>query len=198
MFLEELEDLKNRCPERLVLHHVLSREPQDSELFHGRIDGPRLTRFLETLVPVGEVDEWFLCGPQAMAEELRQTLIAAGADPATVHRELFHTGPIAPRRTAAGAAEGTATVTVDLDGRATSFELDPRGESILDATLRLRPEAPYACKGGVCGTCRARVTEGSVEMDGGFALEADEIAAGFVLACQSHPASERVRLDFDA
>jgi ring-1,2-phenylacetyl-CoA epoxidase subunit PaaE len=213
MFLEELEDLKDRYPERLHIVHVLSREAQESPLLHGRIDPARLSRLLDALAPVDTVDEWFLCGPYPMITAARRTLLEHGADPAQVHLELFHaegaplpragaeegapTAPTGP--TAAGGADaGASAVTVVLDGRATTFALDRHGEAILDATLRVRADAPYACKGGVCGTCRAKLLEGQVAMDRNFALEADELADGFVLACQSHPLTGRVRLDFDA
>ncbi len=199
MFLEELEDLKNRYPERFEMFHVLSREPQEVELFSGRLDRQRLERFLATLVPAAAVDEWFICGPFEMVQDLRGTLFDNGVEPHHVHTELFHTEASPPRavREAAGTA-GASNVTVVLDGRTTVFELAPDGQPILDATLAVRTDAPYACKGGVCGTCRAKLTEGSVEMDQNYALEQEEIDDGFVLACQSHPTSPRVSLDFDA
>jgi ring-1,2-phenylacetyl-CoA epoxidase subunit PaaE len=204
MFLEELQDLKNAYPERFHLVHVLSREQQDVDLFHGRIDGERTSRLLDTLLSVDDVDEWFLCGPFTMVESVRETLIDAGADPDHVHREFFHVESTPPRRTPAADGDGAATVSagtsavrIVLDGRATTFELSPDGSSILDAALAVRNDAPYACKGGVCGTCRAMVVEGEVEMDQNYALERDEIEKGFVLACQSHPKTAQVILDFD-
>ena len=208
MFLEELEDLKNRYPGRLHLVHILSREAQEVPLFHGRIDRERLTRLLAALVPVDTVDEWFLCGPYEMVVEARQTLLDHGADPAHVHLELFHVEGGPPRAATPPGANGgdgsgvpgpgASAVTIVLDGRETSFDLERQGEPILDAALRSRGDAPYACKGGVCGTCRAKLLDGQVEMDRNFALESAEIEAGFVLACQSHPLTESVRLDFDA
>jgi ring-1,2-phenylacetyl-CoA epoxidase subunit PaaE len=203
MFLEELQDLKNEYPQRFHLIHVLSREQQDVDLFHGRIDGDRISRLLDTLLSVDDVDEWFLCGPFTMVEAVRETLIDAGADGDHVHRELFHVESAPPRRTpaegdgAATASVGASAVRIVLDGRATTFELSPDADSILDAALAVRNDAPYACKGGVCGTCRAMVVEGEVEMDQNYALERDEIEKGFVLACQSHPKTAQVVLDFD-
>lgn len=201
MFLEELQDLKNRFPARFAFYNVLSREPQDVELFNGRIDGPKLSGFLQKFVAQETVDEWFLCGPMEMVDKVRAALLDHGVDANHVHRELFHTGPVPPTRRLdddtvreAGASE----VTFILDGRRSTLEVQRLGEPILDCALRIRPDAPYACKGGVCGTCRAKLVEGEVEMDQNFALEADELEAGYVLACQSHPTSERVRLDFDA
>ena len=202
MFLEELQDLKNEHPERFQLINVLSREPQDVELFTGRIDEAKLRQLLATLIPAASVDEWFLCGPFAMVETARATLLAAGVDVSHVHLELFHVDgePIRAARAAtaaAGVGPTRSAVTIVLDGRATTFDLAPYAESILDAALKARGDAPYACKGGVCGTCRARVIEGAVEMDRNYALETDEIAAGVVLACQSHPTTPTVTLDFD-
>ncbi|HZD66870.1 MAG TPA: 1,2-phenylacetyl-CoA epoxidase subunit PaaE [Acidimicrobiales bacterium] len=201
MFLEELEDLKNRYPDRLELVHVLSREPQPVELFEGRLDGAKLSALLGALIPPEVVDEWFVCGPGAMADEVRSTLVDHGVAPARIHRERFHSEPAPDRRPGPAPAptDGTPSrqVTVRLDGRASTFPLGPDQVPILDAALAVRPDAPFACKEGVCGTCRARLVEGTVRMDHPDALEADEVAAGFVLACQSHPTSDRVVLDFD-
>jgi ring-1,2-phenylacetyl-CoA epoxidase subunit PaaE len=209
MFLDELADLKDRYPDRFAVAHVLSGEPQEAELLSGRIDGARMRRFLDTLLPVDTVDEWFLCGPFAMVTELRGVLLDAGAERDHVHLELFHVGdepgrpgvPARPRPARGGLDQAgggpVSKVTVMLDGRATSFDLPQGGERVLDATLRVRPDAPYACKGGVCGTCRAKVVTGSVRMERNYALEDSELAAGVVLACQSHPTSDAVTLDFD-
>ena len=199
MFLDELEDLKNRYPARLSLVHVLSREPGEAALLSGRIDADKTARLLDTLLPVETVDEWFLCGPLDMVEEVRTTLLAAGADSRHVHRELFHTGPTPPpaASTPSAVPAASATVTVRLDGRTTTFALAPEVEPILEAMLRVRADAPYACKGGVCGTCRARLVEGEVDLRHSYALEDDELAAGFVLACQSFPRTPTVELDFD-
>jgi ring-1,2-phenylacetyl-CoA epoxidase subunit PaaE len=200
MFLEELLDLKNRYTDRLALYTVLSREAQDVPLLAGRIDGAKLMMFLGSALGGREFDEWFLCGPLEMVESLRNTLVERGADAHRIHRELFHVGPAATtgRPTTLAQSGAHSTVTIVLDGRSTQFELDANGPTILDAALAARPDAPYACKGGVCGTCRCRVTEGEVEMTGGYALESDELDAGFVLACQSHPLTPTVTLDFDA
>lgn len=201
MFLEELEDLKDRYLGRVQLLHVLSREHQEAELLNGRIDEPKLKVLLDSLIPPETIDEWFLCGPAEMIETARAGLLDRGVAPSSIHRELFFTGTVAPRRSAESAAQvtaGTAEVSILLDGRTSTFPLAPDAESILDATLAVRPDAPYACKNGMCGTCRARVVDGTVEMDHNYALEEDELAAGFVLACQAHPTSDRVTLDFDA
>lgn len=196
MFLEELSDLKDRHPTRLQVVHVLSREEQDSELLSGRIDRDRLQRLLATLLPVDEVDEWYLCGPFGMVTDGRQTLLDAGADPAAVHVELFHAQAPPPRQRPASGPGDASTVTVVLHGRSSTLTVQRDGPSVLERVLAARPDAPYACKGGVCGTCRARLVEGTVEMDVNYALEPDELAAGVVLTCQSHPTSATVRLEF--
>jgi ring-1,2-phenylacetyl-CoA epoxidase subunit PaaE len=202
MFLEELEDLKNRYPERFALYHVLSREEQEVQLFHGRIDAERLNMFLDQLIRPEAVDEWFLCGPREMIESARSVLVERGVDAEHVHAELFHAKDAqrlhaAEQPTSQGHHADASEVTIVLDGRSSTFSVDPDGEPILDAALRVRSDAPYACKGGVCGTCRARLIDGTVHMDQHFALEQREIDAGFVLACQSHPTTPKVVLDFD-
>jgi ring-1,2-phenylacetyl-CoA epoxidase subunit PaaE len=200
MFLEELEDLKDRHLDRFQLLHVLSREHQEAELLNGRIDGAKLKVLLDTLIPPETIDEWFLCGPAEMIDTAREALLERGVEAGRIHRELFHVGPVAPRRPteAAQVTAGAAQVSILLDGRTSTFPLAPGAEPILDAALTVRPDAPYACKNGMCGTCRARLVDGTVEMDHNYALEDDELAAGFVLACQAHPTSDRVTLDFDA
>ena len=202
MFLEDLEDLKNRYPDRFQLIHVLDEEPLDVEILSGRLDADRLGRILDGLVLPDDVDEWFLCGPLPMTDVAREVLLAYGTDDAHLHRELFFVGPppAAGSRAPAAAAEepaAGASVTILLDGRSQTFVLPEDGASILDATLRYRADAPFACKNGVCGTCRAKVVEGEVRMDANYALEPAEVAAGYALACQSHPAADRVVLDFD-
>jgi ring-1,2-phenylacetyl-CoA epoxidase subunit PaaE len=201
MFLEELEDLKNRYPDRLQLVNVLSREAPDVELFSGRLDPERLSRILSALVPVATVDEWYLCGPFGMVTGAQELLEGLGVDARHVHHEIFHVAEQeAPRREVVveEGAPPEAVVTVNLDGRTTRIEMPSREETILNATLRSRPDAPYSCTGGVCGTCRARLVSGEVRMDRNYALEPEEVEAGIVLACQSHPVSDEVALDYDA
>ncbi len=200
MFLEELEDLKDRYPDRFQLVHVLSRENPGVELLAGRIDRAKLTRILELLLPPETIDEWFLCGPLQMIEEIRTTLTDKGVAMSTIHRELFHAEDMTPAvATSEVIAEGTgAAVDVILDGRRSTLTVPHDGVSILEAALLVRPDAPFACKGGVCGTCRCRLLEGQVRMDHAYALEDDELADGLVLACQSHPVTDTVVLDFDA
>ncbi|HVO54013.1 MAG TPA: 1,2-phenylacetyl-CoA epoxidase subunit PaaE [Solirubrobacterales bacterium] len=200
MFLEELQDLKDTYPERLELIHVFSREPQAVELFSGRLDAARLERIFATLLPPEEVDDWFLCGPLELIETCRQQLLGHDVAAERIHREIFHAEgatPAPPPVRESGQASGSASVVVTLDGRESTIPVAHDGAPILDALLAVRGDAPYACKGGVCGTCRARVLEGEVRMDFDYALERGEIEQGYVLACQSHPLSERVVLDFD-
>jgi ring-1,2-phenylacetyl-CoA epoxidase subunit PaaE len=204
MFLEELEDLKNQYPGRFHLINVLSREAQDVELFSGRLDRERLERILGAIVPVSTVDQWYLCGPFGLVETAQVLLSDLGVDSHHVHHEVFHVDdaglPVVASEPVARAlgAPSEAVVTVNLDGRTTVIEMPSRSETILAATLRARPDAPFSCTGGVCGTCRARLVEGEVRMDRNYALEPEEVAAGIVLACQSHPVTATVALDYDA
>jgi ring-1,2-phenylacetyl-CoA epoxidase subunit PaaE len=200
MFLEELEDLKDRYRDRLHLIHVLSREAMDVELFSGRLDASRFERILDALLPSDTVDEWFLCGPYAMITELTSVLDKRGADLAHVHNELFHadTVPRPPVPPIAVDDPDAAEVVFSLDGRRSTVRVAADGPPILEAALAMRSDAPYACRGGVCGTCRAKLIDGDVRMDTNYALEPDEVDRGYVLTCQSHPTSDRVVLDYDA
>jgi len=199
MFLDELADLKDAYPSRLHLVHVLSREAQETELLSGRIDEERLERLLGTLVPLVSVDEWYLCGPHEMVTAAREVLRRHGVDRRHVHAELFHVGDPPPRAVDAPPREAAAaSVTVVLDGRRSTVEIADPDETVLEAVLRVRNDAPFACKGGVCGTCRAKLLDGKVEMERNFALEDEEVGAGYVLTCQSHPSTPSVSLDYDA
>ncbi|MET7679317.1 2Fe-2S iron-sulfur cluster-binding protein [Streptomyces sp. NPDC005423] len=193
MFLEEVADLKDRYPERFQLVTVVSREEQQAGLPSGRLDRERLTELLPALLPTAAVAGWFLCGPFGLVQGAEQALRELGVPRTRIHEEIFHVDP-APVVTTAIPAH--STVTARLDGRGGTWPVR-EGESVLDAVLRNRPDAPYACKGGVCGTCRAFLVSGEVRMDRNFALEPEETAAGYVLACQSRPATERVEVDFD-
>ena len=201
MFLEELQDLKDRYPGRLWMLNFLSREPQESAMLSGRINRCKLARLFATALRPGDVDEWFLCGPFDMVQEVQAALASCSVPGAHIHTELFHVGALPSRagdtQQPAAAATGRSAVTVNLDGRATTLELARGGQPILDAVLQARPDAPYACKSGVCGTCRAKVLEGRVDMQRSYALEQDDIGRGYVLTCQSHPASAKVVLDYD-
>lgn len=199
MFVEQLTDLKDRYPGRLQLVHVLSREPQDAELLTGRIDDAKLDTLLSAVVPPDTVDEWLLCGPFELVQQVRTRLSDVGVPASRVHLELFHVEGEPPRlrRAQVAGAAGACQVTVRLDGRTSTFAMPDEG-SVLDATLTVRADAPFACRGGVCGTCRIRVVEGGVTMGRTYALDQDEIDAGFALACQAVPTGDRLVVDFDA
>ncbi|GIJ23371.1 1,2-phenylacetyl-CoA epoxidase subunit PaaE [Micromonospora lutea] len=197
MFAEELADLKDRYPTRLHLVHVLSREQGESPLLSGRIDADRLGRLLDTIVPGELIEEWFLCGPYGLVVDAKAVLTDRGVPESAVHTELFHVDapsePVARRDDSSGGTD----VTIMLDGRSSSFTMR-RDERVLDAALKVRGELPYACKGGVCSTCRAKVVSGEVEMARNYALEPDEVAAGYVLTCQSSPRTDTLAIDYDA
>jgi ring-1,2-phenylacetyl-CoA epoxidase subunit PaaE len=210
LFREELEALKNRYMNRLSLHHILSREQMDIPLNQGRIDAGKCGELCTRLIELRRIDEIFLCGPEEMIFSVKDWLSEQGVDAKKIHFELFHTreGGAKARdkeNSQSGATEAVAglkdkisRVTIRLDGISHDFNLPFDGDSLLDAALMEGVDLPFACKGGVCCTCRAKLTEGRVEMDLNYALEADEIAAGFILTCQSHPRTERVVVDFDS
>ncbi|MFG2861404.1 1,2-phenylacetyl-CoA epoxidase subunit PaaE [Streptomyces sioyaensis] len=195
MFLEEVADLKDRYPQRFQLIHTLSREEQQAGLPSGRLDEPRLRSLLPALLTIDSVDGWYLCGPYGLVQGAERALRGLGVPRTRIHEEIFHVdnGAAVPP---AVATPAHSTVTATLDGRSGTWPVHD-SESLLEAVLRNRADAPYACKGGVCGTCRAFLVKGEVRMDRNFALESDEVDAGYVLACQSHPVTERVELDFD-
>jgi ring-1,2-phenylacetyl-CoA epoxidase subunit PaaE len=198
MFAEELADLKDAHHTRLDLVHVLSREPREAELFTGRLDAAKLRTLLPLLVEVAAVDHWWLCGPFGMVTDAQAVLAELGVPRSRVHQELFYVEDVAPEPTrhVDAAVEG-AEVTVVLDGRSTVVAV-PSGTTVLEGAQRVRPDLPFACKGGVCGTCRARLTAGEVDMRRNFALEKSELDAGFVLTCQSLPTTPTVTVDYDA
>jgi len=199
MFAEEIGDLKNLHGPRFQVVHVLSREPRDVELFSGRLDAERLRRLLGALVPVGSIDHVWLCGPFAMINDAREVLTELGVPAERVHFELFYVDEPPPELHRAGpvVTGETSDVTVVLDGLSATAPM-PRDQTILDAAQVARTDLPFACKGGVCGTCRALVRDGEVDMRRNYALEKAEVDAGFVLTCQSYPVSDCVTVDFDA
>lgn len=199
MFAEELADLKDAHHRRFDLIHVLSREPRDVELFSGRLDAERLHALLTRLVPVADMDHVWLCGPFDMLTDARAVLDELGVPAERVHFELFYVDEPPPQlRHADRVVDGvTSEVTVTLDGRTTTSPME-RGKSILDSAQEIRSDLPFACKGGVCGTCRAKVCDGEVDMVRNYALEPDEVARDFVLTCQTFPVSPEVTVDFDA
>lgn len=197
MFLEELAGYKDRYPDRFHIVHFLSREPQPVELFSGRIGPGRLERLFNRVVDASSVDDWYLCGPRRMTDEVRSYLRERGVAAQDIHEELFYEGDDPPPPPPPADAPGLAAVEFTLDGRASTAMVDPDGPSILDHALAVRRELPFACKGGVCATCKASLREGEVRMDKNWALTASEVERGLVLTCQAHPVSERVVLDYD-
>jgi len=201
MFRDELDDLKNRWMARLAAHHLVSRESVASSLHSGRLEGAKLATLLRLAGPVRAVDEAFVCGPHAMNDEAEAALLAAGWTPSQVHIERFGVPASAADANLhlpqAGDMHAAAIVIV-RDGITRSVVFEPGDASILAAAARSGLDLPYACRSGVCATCRATLLEGQVRMDRNFALEADELAAGQVLTCQAHPLSARVMLSFDA
>lgn len=202
IFREELEDLKNRYMQRLNIVHILSREEPETVLNFGRINEDKCHELCGRMINLDKVDEVFLCGPEEMITTVKGFLESKGFPTKHIHFELFTTpGEKATgldKRERASEAHGNSTIKVKIDGIVTQFELPAEGDTILNAALRSGADLPYACKGGVCATCKARLLEGEVEMDVNYALEAEEVKNGFILTCQSHPRTAHVFVDFDA
>ena len=197
MFRGVLMDLKDRYPTRFQLLCLFSQESQESPLLQGHIDGDRLHVLADALLNFSQFDEAFICGPAQMMNEAERTLLALGMPASALHLERFNTPGTRPRRAAGTQAEGQ-TVTIRQDGRDRAIVLSGEDESILDAALRQGADLPYACKGGVCATCKCKVLRGEVSMATNYSLEADELAAGYVLSCQALPTTPGVIVDFDA
>ncbi len=204
MFLEELEDLKDRYMGRFTLVHVLSRETQDVELFNGRVDGARLAELAERgVVDPASADGVFICGPGEMIDGLSATLTGMGVAQDRIRFERFTPSGDAPKPRPASketqaAVEKGAAVEVVLDGVRRSFAVKKADQTVLEAAHAAGLELPYSCAGGMCCTCRCRVVEGKSEMAVNYSLQPWEIEAGFTLACQTRPISEKLVLDFDA
>jgi ring-1,2-phenylacetyl-CoA epoxidase subunit PaaE len=201
IFKEELEALKNKYIDRLTIHHVLSREVTDAPIYYGRIDRQKCDLLFNKLIDINSIDDVFLCGPEAMIFSVRSFLETKGFEKKNIHFELFTTPgqkAYSPVKKEATEEKGpTSKIKVKLDGVMFDFDLSQSGDTILDAALKQGADLPFACKGGVCCTCRARLIEGKVEMDVNYGLEEDEIEAGFILTCQSHPKTPEVFVDFD-
>ncbi|HSJ26791.1 MAG TPA: 1,2-phenylacetyl-CoA epoxidase subunit PaaE [Acidimicrobiia bacterium] len=197
MFLDELEGLKDRHPDRLQIIHVLSREDPGLDLFSGRIDQPKLEALFETVVDADRVARWFLCGPFEMVTGARSLLLERGVASDDIRDELFFAGPPTPVVPPPEDDEpGTVHLTVILDGRASDVRMRPETR-VLDAAMSVRSELPYSCKGGMCATCKAKVVEGAVRMEKNYALVDSDLEQGFVLTCQSHPVGDRLVVDYD-
>lgn len=200
MFADELADLKDEYPARFELAHVLSREPREAEVLSGRLDAERLAALVAGLVDVASADHWWLCGPHGMVRDAQALLAGLGVPEERVHQELFFADDaVVPElRHEDAVAEGPVSqVTITLDGRTSTAPL-PRDHSILDGAQQARPDLPFACKGGVCGTCRALVVDGEADMRRNYALEKAEVEAGYVLTCQTFPCSDALTVDFDS
>ncbi len=206
MFAEELLALKDRYPARLSLYFLLSREPQEVELFNGRLDRDKITLLSRQVFDPRQTDAFLLCGPGDMIESVRETLIGLGVDAARIHTERFANDMPAgaPRIDAAAqprpkreTAQAIAQITITMDGRQRSFAMLDDDPTVLDAAERIGMELPYSCRAGVCSTCRAKVTRGSVEMATNYALEPWEVQAGFILCCQARPTSGELEITYD-
>lgn len=199
LFREQLEELKDRYLDRLSVFHVLSREEQDLPVLNGRLDGDKVRLLLTAMLPAAAVDHAFICGPEGMIEDVEAALAGLGLAGDRVHAERFvsaHGGAPRPKPPVAVDAPPAHRAALIVDGKRREVPV-AEGESILDAALRAGMDLPFACKGGMCSTCRAKVVEGAAEMELNYSLEPWEVQAGFVLTCQARPCSAHVVVDFD-
>lgn len=202
IFRERLAELRAHHPDRLEVHHILSKGVDEDMLFNGRITAEKATALVKRFVADRRDNEYFVCGPEQMMVNVSEALEELGVDKKRIHIELFSTPVSQDARkevahaTAPG-APGSSRVKVILDGREHELVMDPKGDAVLDAAIDAGLDVPYACKGAVCCTCKARVVEGRVEMAMNYALTDEEVAEGYVLTCQTHPRSERVVIDYD-
>jgi len=203
LFREELEALKNIYLDRFQIIHILSRERTESVLHAGRIDTEKCVLISDKIVNLSTIDEFFICGPAAMIDTVKEFLSDKGIDRKKIHVELFN----APKQIVANDNKkhaetkqyenARAKVSIQIDGIVSQFELDFNGETILNAAMKQGIDLPFACKGGMCCTCRAKLESGEVDMDHNYALEQEEVEAGFILTCQSHPRGETLFVNFD-
>lgn len=198
IFQERLEALKNKFLGRLSLYHIMDEERQESDLFNGIINEDKIRRFAEVFFNPTNADEYFTCGPEPMMLTVRDTLKDLGVAEERIHLELFTSpaGKLGTQQKVVEHEKAQSEITVVLDGNSITFPYDSK-ESILDVAFQNGADLPYACKGGVCSTCVARVEEGEVDMEINYALEPDELERGLVLTCQSRPKTEKVKLSFD-
>ena len=203
IFKEELEALKDKFLSRFRIYHILSREKTDADINYGRINAEKCAALFGKLIDLKRSDEFFLCGPEEMIFSVRDYLQAQGVPKDHIHFELFtipgtKKSTVDTPQTVVEDAGPKAKVSVKLDGILFDFDLGYESQSILDAALKQGADLPYACKGGVCCTCKAKLVEGEVEMEVNWGLEQDEIERGYILTCQSHPKTDKVVVDFDA
>lgn len=203
IFFEELEALKNKYINRFNLIHLLSREKTDADINFGRITKEKCSQLFDKLINIKTTDEFFICGPEEMIFAVKDFLQASSVDEKKIHFELFTTPGQSNRindvrSTQYDVSGSQSNITVKLDGRSFSFTIPTNGDTtILDAAMQQGADVPYACKGGVCCTCKAKLLEGEVSMDVHWGLEQEEIEKGYILTCQSHPKTENVVVDFD-
>jgi ring-1,2-phenylacetyl-CoA epoxidase subunit PaaE len=204
MFNETLQDMKDRYPDRLTLIHILSRQAQEVDLLQGRIDGDKVRAIIDAVLPVASMDEVFICGPEAMIEATEAALVGAGVPQSRVYTERFTTSAAIAAKVQADTnaaqsgnqAAKDVSLSILVDGKQHEMRISA-DERVLDAALNAGLDLPFSCKSGVCCTCRAKVLEGTVEMDKNFTLEASEMEQGFVLSCQARATSKRVVISFD-
>jgi ring-1,2-phenylacetyl-CoA epoxidase subunit PaaE len=199
LFREALEELKDRFIERLSVFHVISGEEQDIPILHGRLDGEKVRVLLRSLVPAADVDHVFICGPTGMSEDIEATCREIGIAEDRIHVERFVSGlggKPRPKAVVPASAPPKAFASLIIDGKRREVPVAD-GEAILDAALRGGVDLPFACKGGMCSTCRAKLVEGKAEMDVNYSLEPWELKAGFILTCQAKPVSDKVVVDYD-
>jgi ring-1,2-phenylacetyl-CoA epoxidase subunit PaaE len=199
LFREALEELKDRFIDRLSVFHVISGEEQDIPILHGRLDGDKVRVLLRSLVPADSVDHVFICGPIGMSEQIEATCRDIGIDAGRIHVERFVSefgGKPRPKAVVPETAPPKAFAALIIDGKRREVPVAD-GEAILDAALRAGVDLPFACKGGMCSTCRAKLVEGRAEMELNYSLEPWELKAGFVLTCQAKPTTEKVVVDYD-
>lgn len=203
IFREELEGIKNKYLTRFALYHVFTKEKIGVPIQYGRIDGEKCQRFSGKFFDPENTDAYLLCGPAEMIFSVKDALIGLGVDTSKIHFELFNTDGIIAKSKESQAIidpknDGLASnVSIKMDGDIFEFSVGYNGINLLDAALENGADLPYACKGGVCSTCKAKLTEGDVSMDLNYALEPDELEAGYILLCQAHPRSEKISVDFD-
>jgi ring-1,2-phenylacetyl-CoA epoxidase subunit PaaE len=199
LFREELEELKDRFLQRLSLFHVISGEEQDILILHGRLDGDKVRVLLRSLVPAASVDHVFVCGPMGMSDDIEATCRAIGIAEEKIHVERFVSefgGKPRPKKVIVSGAPPKAIAALIIDGKRREVPV-AEGEAILDAALRAGMDLPFACKGGMCSTCRAKLLEGEAQMEVNYSLEPWELKAGFILTCQAKPCSDKVVVDYD-
>lgn len=199
IFREEIEALKNTHMNRLRVIHVLSRESLGNQIQKGRINKEKCDNLYKAFLSNETIDAVYVCGPEEMIHGVKDSMLENGVDLKNIHFELFTTPGVKKTENKADNNEPNiaSNVSIILDGDIIDLALNSSGETILDAALKAGADLPFACKGGVCCTCKAKIIEGSARMDVNYALEQDEVDAGYILTCQSHPTSEKLVVSFD-